>query len=403
MWSKMTQVDMFNMKHSKPKMRQAKHTIIPDIYHFGMSLVNRILSEEIRKVYAVKNNTSADPDPIQVTASGELENLVTMVMDIQNKYTRLEKDITKLKKENSELRVLVQRQISSTTSASAASSSTMSIPTAPLRAVTSHAVTSPVVTSPAVTSQAVTSTTSGVIASPSVVLEDQSCNTSNSSTDSDSDDETSFQPPAHYLKKLRRLEKRVKKLSCPTPVPQHTTPVNHADASKPALKAALSTNKRDSPSLKVPRGHKDLYIGGVSADNNVEDLKIFFKSQGIHNISNITPLSKKRDWQSFKVSLADKDFNKARKSNKWPSGITIRPFLASTRPANWGSSRYQKTRESTRIQAANSSKRHHDYYNEWPTPEEQVNRSQRNNQRRQRDSWDTDYNQYTTYHDSYSY
>ena len=76
LWERMTQVDLFNMKDSRPKTRQAKHTIIPDVYHFGMSLVNGLLSEEIRKVYIVKNNTHIDPDITQAIRTDELNNLV---------------------------------------------------------------------------------------------------------------------------------------------------------------------------------------------------------------------------------------------------------------------------------------------------------------------------------------
>ena len=39
------------LQHSKLILRQVKHTIVPDIYQFGLSLVNKLLTKELDKAY----------------------------------------------------------------------------------------------------------------------------------------------------------------------------------------------------------------------------------------------------------------------------------------------------------------------------------------------------------------
>lgn len=393
LWQQM--MDKFTMKDCRPKMRQAKHTIILDIYHFGMSLANGILSKETEKVYQVK-----DPSPLlnlQGTLTdkdSEMEKLLKLVMDIQSKHIKFEKEMNEMKKENAK-RVKTEADLrQEITELRAQLNVQAPNNTAPVEEDNSPQEPVPV--------------EDDMPAQDIAEVE----HSNDSSGDSESDeDEHSFQPPASYIKKLRRLEKKVKQLSTPPVAPQSTTTGdNTTNETQQQLTAGADNNRgRNQPqgwkSSKTPSGQKDLYIGGAPFVNNADDLKVYFKSQGIHNIGDITPLSRKDDWLSFKVSLPSKDFNHAMTSKGWHTGVRIRPFRDSPRPYTGGSRpKYSSGPKPSRPGNA-SGGYNPSSYNEWPLPGQQDgrlswNRLRGNQQQQHKNTWNSS-NQRDRYYDSY--
>ena len=88
--------------------------------------------------------------------------------------------------------------------------------------------------------------------------------------------------------------------------------------SKPPTKPSTNTSTHD------------VYIGGVSGDNTSADVTTFLKAEGVQHINAVHPLTKKDDWQSFKVSLSVADYNRVLHNIKWPAGVKVRPFHPTT-------------------------------------------------------------------------
>ena len=134
---------------------------------------------------------------------------------------------------------------------------------------------------------------------------------------SDKADDT-FYPPAKYMKKIRKLENKVKKLSQPQP-----------EVARIKRSKQNTTGPKQSQSNNVT-GDQDLYIGGVPSNiSNTDDMKAYLKSRGIHKASHITQLSRTSEWLSFKVTLPRHSYHYALNHNGWTTGIRIRLFRES--------------------------------------------------------------------------
>ena len=354
----------FNMKDSRPKSRQAKHTIIPDVYNFGLSLVNGLMSKEVDRIYINRESASAPTDNETTPATPELESILKLVMHLQTKVSSLEKGLAEVKRDN----LVLQERLS--TSSSCCINHTAGTPSPAVDSVCTSEGTNTREADTTVMRDSVPD--NGGITPASIITPSQEPSASRNSTDESSDNEESFQPPAHYMRKIRRLEQKVKALTVQSgsesrKEAQHviTSTASHS-SQKPKIRSTRKTPDRHTV-LKSPQdkdnnarreNQKVLYIGGVSADNSVHDLKIFLKSQGVHNINHVRTLSTKDDWQSFKVFLPVKDYNIALNSTEWPTGITIRPFLVKRGQLSNNGSR-QEHRDSTRLRAAKNS--YHDY------------------------------------------
>ena len=207
LWEKMVCEEQFNMKDCRPKMRQVKHTIIRDVYHFGLSIVNGLLSDETRKAYLIPQGAVNHLE----SGNNELDNLLKIVMDLQTKHKtlekelqtktlKLEKDIAALRTENNELRQFMSAQVPrspSNPTAAECSSLTSDMRDAPTSA--------PI--------PLIIDGNQGNLSSAGSSRSSSSSSSSSSDIDADDANEEAYRPPAHYAKKLRRLERKVHKLS----------------------------------------------------------------------------------------------------------------------------------------------------------------------------------------------
>ena len=116
LWNK-TVITFPQLSDRKPKQRQIKSTIVPDIYQCGLSLVNGLVTKELCKMYpATKSNSTADTslnESIEDTEvrsdllKSELGNIFAIVMNLQHKVSSLENDVSSLKDENRDLTTLL--------------------------------------------------------------------------------------------------------------------------------------------------------------------------------------------------------------------------------------------------------------------------------------------------------
>ena len=291
------------------------------------------MSKEVDRIYINRESASALTDNETTPATPELESILKLVMNLQTNVSSLEKGLAQVKRDN----LVLQERLS--TSSSCSIYHTAGTPSPAVDSVCTTEGTNTREADTAVMRDSVPD--NGGVTPVSISTPSQEPSASSSSTEESSDNEESFQPTAHYMRKIRRLEKKVKALTVQSgsasskEAPHVITSTASHSSQKPKIRSTRKTPDRN-PVLKSPQdkdnnarreNQKVLYIGGVSADNSVHDLKIFLKSQGVHNINHVRPLSTKDDWQSFKVFLPVKDYNIALNSTEWPTGITIRPFL----------------------------------------------------------------------------
>ena len=300
LWVKMTSVFQ-PLKDSKLIMRQLKHTLIPDIYQFGLSLVNNILTKDVDKMYVSKDSSHTEAPVEIIDSNTEFDNLLKIVLDIRSRMSGLEKELEKVKVENKKLSTIVRSlECSSGNIAQCTDAANQTNETVPETA-SADANNSSLL---AVTHQ-------------SIVV--------SSSEDSSDTDTESFQPPSRYMKKIRKLERKVKSLTksaavVPNPVTEER-PVPPQTV-RNTLRAAQPPPENKTSASST---YSELYIGGVSGDNTPDDIRSYLNAEGIRNIKSVHPLSQNNDWQSFKVNMSQSDCNLALMSVKWPVGIRIRP------------------------------------------------------------------------------
>ena len=362
LWDKMKST--FNdMKNSLPKKRKSKHTIIPDIYNFGMCIANGLISKEVDKIYIVKDsepNATELEDPAQ---RPDISSLIKMVMDLQAKVTTLESGLTSVKRDNAQL----HNELKSLRKAA-----TPPVDTPATRS--SSATVTDIVKEPATGTTVATSTESTSIRNEPHTPQSASGDSSDTEPSSDEDGNGSFHLPSHYAKKIRKLERRVTALTS-----QHNKP--KVNSTKPSsTQASSSTDNRPRVAkephrpAKVTHNDNELYIGG-ELPVNAKDIPAYLKSLGIHSATKATTLSQKKEWCSYKVSLSSKDYDFALESCRWPTGIRIRPFQAKQRKsANYN-------RQNNNHKPSDSARRPNNYgrqqranpvpswrEDEWPTP-----------------------------------
>ena len=162
---------------------------------------------------------------------------------------------------------------------------------------------------------------------------------------------------------IRKLEKKIKKLS-----------------KEPAV-GNINTN---SSTRHAPKEAGDLYIGGVQNVSSPDEMRKLLRSQGTHNTTHVTVLTQSTDWYAYKVSLNQQEYTYA-KTNRWPTGLRVRPFRpsrgpqgpASRAPKNQNQGRGKKFRPSHnqgRLRSNNSYSSSNVYQygtsNDWPLPQE---------------------------------
>ena len=181
LWEKMGVT--FNMKDSRPKSRQAKHTIIPDVYNFGLSLVNGLMSKEVDRIYINRESASAPTDNETAPATPELESILKLVMNLQIKVSSLEKGLAEVKPDN----LVLQERLS--TSSSCCINHTAGTPSPAVDSVCTSEGTNTREADTAVMRDSVPD--NGGVTPASIITPSQEPSASGSSTDESSDNEES--------------------------------------------------------------------------------------------------------------------------------------------------------------------------------------------------------------------
>ena len=95
-----------------------------------------------------------------------------------------------------------------------------------------------------------------------------------------------------------------------------------------------------SPDSNTPSGSRPVeaardaslatvYIGGVAAHNTENDVKQHIVSLGVP-CSSVQVLSRKGDWRTFKAEISPNYSDTVCNSEKWPTGVKVRPFRPSS-------------------------------------------------------------------------
>ena len=286
----------------RPTHRQVKKTIIPDIFHLGYAIVCGQPSKDTEKLFS-KDNQSLD-------SAVELENLLGVLTDLSKRVQSLEKEMKSVKLENSKLKQLIESQ-------------NEAHPTDPLNSTVIPAHNS--------------TGDKTFCLDNTLYLSTTSHSSSGSSEDTESSDDSepsSFQPPPQYVRKLRKLENKVKKLSNKKKASDYETekskvplpgPPKVANKNKNVNKNQLRASKHQKSTVTDHANNREVYIGGISHDNSASDLGNFLSDEGVTIIS-ISPLCQRPEQLSFKVVLSSGDYNKVLHDVDWPNGIRVRPF-----------------------------------------------------------------------------
>lgn len=301
--------------------RQLKKTIVPDIYHLGYSIVCGTPTREAEKIFGKELcQLASDDEDLTPDKTLEIEHLLKILTDLTSRVQGLEKEVKIIKQENAELKELLHTDNHSVTSLSS-QQTFVSVPSHdPLS--NDLLLTQP---DPATVDESSSQTYAKVALDTHHTL---SCCTTSDESFEESDAGSPFVPPNHYLKKIRKLENKVKKLSADSnKKPETVKTASTANKQKAPnhvkpLRASESTGITGLKSVTSDNHDSDIYIGGVSSDNSGEDVTGFLKTKGINHVGQISRLSH----NSFKFAVPSADFNTVVKEIKWPNGIHVRAF-----------------------------------------------------------------------------
>ena len=175
------------LKDSKLIMRQLKHTRIPDIYHFGLSLVYNILTKDVDKMYVSKDSSHTEAPVEIIDSNTEFDNLLKIRLDIKSRMSGLEKELEKVKVENKKLFTIVRSlECSSGNIAQCTDAANQ-------------------------TNETVPETTSADANNSSLLAVTHQSIVVSSSEDASDTDTESFQAPSRYMKKIRKLERKYRR------------------------------------------------------------------------------------------------------------------------------------------------------------------------------------------------
>jgi len=316
-----------------------KNTIIPDIYHLGYSLVNKVPSKEVDKAFVVKD--SAFPN----LNTDEIQELLQAVTSLSKKVNSLQVQVTTLSSDNKSLHNEVKRVQEEMTHLKAEVTSS-----------SSHGGTN-LDTNPSESSRAQNHSTvvHEIASNPSTSSDVDSSDSEGMSADI-RDDLAGFVLPSHHKRRLSKQERRalkrapkqknggpatvVKQRNANQTTPSEVTegaPPSHQTTVKTTVKSAQLQTASNSgvsrdhtmlsaaPNTEVRRA--EIYIGGLDAKHGITDIKNHLSKHCVAS-TGVKILSTRREWRSFVVTVAKSDMDKVMDPALWPNGVTIRPFHA---------------------------------------------------------------------------
>jgi hypothetical protein len=257
----------------RPINRQAKHKLIADVYHLGLSLTNGSPTHDLEKMFS----TSGMPAPPQSVRADEYEHLVAALTDLVQRVDSLERTVDVLSRENTRLRE------------SLASLRTNEPPQRDVQPAAEDVA--PTVVPNALPQQE----PSGASAN----LEPPSEGASPSSSAADSD-----------------------------PTPPHAQPSLEnqvlAGPPQPHLNSAPVTLMPAAPQEPLPL--PEVYVGGVSPQHSVADLRSYITSRGLPAPKKSRVLCTRNGRRSFVVTMPSRESSDRLIGHQWDNGITVRPF-----------------------------------------------------------------------------
>lgn len=313
----------------RPTHRQAKRTILPDIYNLGYSIVCKNPTREADRIFGRDTNTASLNDEENTDKTSEMEHLLKILTDLTSRVQVLEKEMKVVRHENAELKEQLHNNSQSVSSVSPAQT-VISVPGSVLP------LTQP---DPNMSDDSGTSSESdSQTAVKKAMMNNQPSVSDTTFSEGESLDGSPFVLPNRYAKKIRKLNKKVKKLTiAKSPVKEShvkKSPVKKPPVKKSPVKNSLLSSVSNQSQIKQLRASQSnelkgnisdnshVYIGGVSRDNNESDVIDFLKNKGVANVSNISRLSE----SSFKCSVPSSDFDNVLHNIDWPNGIRVRAF-----------------------------------------------------------------------------
>ena len=290
------------LKEKRIINRKKTWTIVPDIYHLSISIVNGMESKDLESIFLDKETPVTDLGSDGTPATEELAELLKVVTALSNRVSSLEREVAELRRNPS----LDGRS----------SSSSNTLP-------------------------------------KTVDLETEDPEETPS-------EEGDFEEPSDRKSKKRRRKHGNNGTTSAAPsaaVPESSaTPAAPAAAGSPAyaqassqpavtLRAALpaqSTDSRNAPSplqaAALSSDTVDIYVGGVSPTNNTSDIETHLRGMGVSQCR-VKALRETSTWKSFKATVPTKYKAAALDARNWPANLRLRPFHPRRRDGtsgNWG-------------------------------------------------------------------
>ena len=296
-------------KDDRPINRQSNRTIVPDIISLGSSLLNKLPTKELDKIF----KHSAKPSSSQEVSSDpeDESDLLKQIIDNRERISKLERLVKSLS-------TLVTRLGGSV---NGEQEIIFPVSTETLSAETDN-----------VAGDRRASLIPDVVEEPSVQAVRPNSESSNGvhPSDSESDSEaenteviSDFIIPARARKAASRKRRREE-------IREQEKAFETLLAKEREAAAAASTIKAAVPQSVVT---KAVYIGGVDPANNANDIKQHLIGLGVRSVRGIRQLSNNSKSKSFKVDVLADEFDCVCSSGHWPSGVVVRPFLAKKKSA----------------------------------------------------------------------
>ena len=317
-------------KDLRPINRQAKHTLLPDIYHLGVSLNAGTTSKELEKIFVSKATCSLNNE--------ETKELVHAVTTLSERVSVLEKSVIDLQSVNEALKCSISDLLSKQCQQCSNSH-------------TSHS--------------------------------------SEPDTEEDTVISEPFSLPRYHKRKQRKVSREAQRAAPQISADliqapqgrddkhQALTKKSYAEVTKSThvSKSELTTKNSTVTLSAAPKSTTqlgDVYIGGVHPKHTTDDIEKHLKSLGVAGTIQVKILSTKSDWRSFRARLEKEHEDKALDPSKWPEGIHLRPF---------------RTQSEQGIKAASSSQQRSSFH--WkPRHRGDTGHRRRTNHSWRRESWD---------------
>jgi hypothetical protein len=208
----------------------------------GTFAVNKdhCLTKDTEKAYTHNEGPNTEHQPVTSAYDLELPKLLEIVLGLQQKVATIEKELTVVKQDNNALHTRLEALTNDVQPRESLDLDTQRQPVIPVSS---------------------TITTDG-----SLRTGDTSSSSGSSGDGSSSDEDSVFQPPARYLKKIKRLENRLNMLQPPTSQDSNQpSKANFTKAVGPrqTTRTGGTTTGRNNPVTT----NKDLYVGRVSGSN----------------------------------------------------------------------------------------------------------------------------------------